>query len=184
MAAAELPSFYGQKTNDGTTIRRPSKTKKLTPNASAIDMASSPNNNNRESTASTQFGHSFQEKTINESANDATQHPALRKRRIPSDSSPSSKASPPRRSSRRQRSRRRDYGGRHQDEDDESDEDSDSMDSEEWRHHHRRRHIRRKLKAKHEADVIPLRIPWTKWMHSDAKNRMSLPILLFLHGIF
>jgi len=166
MAAAELPSFYGQTTKDGSTIQRPAKTKKI----GATDMAAL----NRYSQASTQFGQAFQEKMINESTNDSVIHPALR-RRVPSGSPSSVKSQtrPRERRSRRQDSARvrRDYGGREEDEE----SDGDSMDSEEWRHHRRRRHIRRKLKKKHEAEVIiSLRIPWTKWMHSDTKNRRFL----------
>lgn len=35
----------------------------------------------------------------------------------------------------------------------------------------KRKHLRRKLRRKHQADKIPLRLPWIKWMHSESKNR-------------
>src|SRR4051794_36057458 len=40
-------------------------------------------------------------------------------------------------------------------------------------HHHKRRMIRHRLHQKHKQDgPVPIRLPWTKWMHSDSKNRM------------
>lgn len=43
-------------------------------------------------------------------------------------------------------------------------------------HHHHRRVVRHRLHQKHKQDgAIPIRLAWTKWMHSDSKNRMSMP---------
>lgn len=74
----------------------------------------------------------------------------------------------------RPQARRRTYnnaiGGHYSTSDDNSDAGSeDTTDSA-----RRRRQIRRRLARKQKEEVIPLRLPWTKWMHSDAKNRQSL----------
>ncbi|KAH7399901.1 aquaporin-like protein [Cadophora sp. MPI-SDFR-AT-0126] len=38
-------------------------------------------------------------------------------------------------------------------------------------HHYKRRQIRHRLHQKHKQDgVVPIRVGWTKWMHSEAKN--------------
>lgn len=171
MASAELPSFYGQNVN-GQKVKYPSK--KMDAQSNATDMANNPSN----ATPSTQFGHAFQEKPANDSNNDAAINGNLRQRQQAMNGLKPSKLENgnrrDRRSSSRHSYRNPDVIGHDHDHDDGSDSSSEgSMDSEEYRRHRRRRHLRRKLKRKHEADVIPLRLPWTKWMHSDTKNRMS-----------
>ena len=40
-------------------------------------------------------------------------------------------------------------------------------------HHYKRRQIRHRLHQKHKQDgPVPVRLKWTKFMHSDTKNRM------------
>lgn len=171
MEPAELPTFYGQKIN-GQTIESPSTNQHS--NSSTTDL---PTFSNVISSSSAQRSPSFQEKRVNNLLTDSSINPNLRQRPQSSNGTQSQRLGSSKGKNRERSTRRLDHSSSRQQYEnssytgDGSEGDYSSMDFEEYRQH-RRRYIRRKLKKKHDADVVPLRLPWTKWMHSDYKNRM------------
>jgi len=155
MAAADLPSYYGQRTRDGGIVQHPSN--RNVENYDTADEATLV----AHSLARPSSNYSSQEKSGN---NDPT-YPA------PSRSSPQRDG--------RGTSRHVRIANPH-DHDGEGYNTDHSVISEEI---NRGRPRRPNIKRMHSVDQAKeeLRLPWTKWMNSNAKNRMFFPIPYFFN---
>lgn len=161
MAGADLPSFYGQKARDGTVTRHPSK--KLGTNSMATDMALV---NNSPSTYIQPSPRNY----ANDLTNDVPTHPPLREVQTFSGSLPQKVAKPGNSHSRNRPSTRDDDN--YSSEDREGNYGSHSVDTEEYRPYKRAGYIRGKLSR--EQSFQELRLPLSKWMDSEHKNRVFL----------